>query len=148
MPMTKPKSKPDQNPQIAKRPANTVAERVTVLETRVDTTLRYVATKEDLAEFRGATREDLAEFRGATKKDIAELGGKTEAKFGESEGKLDTRFAELEGKMDAGFARVDTQIADLRAELSAKLLTHTLTTVGFLASTMIGVGMVIFRALP
>lgn len=64
----------------------TLEERVTILETRLDTILPTLATKEDLAGARAELVTEIADVRT----DIARL-----------EGKMDTMNERLEGKIDA-----------------------------------------------
>ena len=64
-------------------------ERITILETRLDTILPTLATKEDIARLEGKME---AMYR--------EQAGKMEAMYREQEGKMETMNARQEGKID------------------------------------------------
>ena len=73
----------------------TLEDRVTILETRLDTVLPTLATKADIAEI---------------KTDMARLEGKMDAMNERQEGKIDAMDARLEGRIDRLEEKVDTKI--------------------------------------
>ena len=70
-------------------PNQSLEERITILETRLDTILPTLATKEDIARLEGKME---AMYR--------EQAGKTEAMYRQQEGKMETMNARQEGKID------------------------------------------------
>ena len=70
-------------------PNSSHEERITILETRLDTILPTLATKEDIARLEGKME---AMYR--------EQAGKTEAMYRQQEGKMETMNARQEGKID------------------------------------------------
>ena len=87
-------------------PGPTLDERVTALETRLDTILPTLATKED----------------------IARLDGKMEAMNERLEGKIDAMNERLEGKIDAMNERLEGKIdaSDQRLEGKINTMEHRL----------------------
>ena len=88
----------------------TLEERVTILETRLDTILPTLATKEDVAD---------------VKADIARL-----------EGKMDAMNERLEGKIEAGNTRLDRRIDTLEYRLLLRFtgITATLLAIAVAAA--------------
>ncbi len=78
-------------------PGPTLEDRVTILETRLDTILPTLATKEDIAGAKAELVTEIADVRT----DIARLEGKMDAMNERLEGKIDTSNERLEGKIDA-----------------------------------------------
>ena len=75
-------------------------ERITILETRLDTILPTLATKED----------------------ITRLEGKMEAMYRQQEGKMEAMYREQEGKMETMNARQEGKIDGLANSLLIKFI--------------------------
>lgn len=83
---------------------STLEDRVTILETRLDTVLPTLATKADIAEI---------------KTDMARLEGKMDAMDARLEGRMDRLEEKMEGKMDALGNRLIIQFGSIAIAVAA-----------------------------
>ena len=91
-------------------PGPTLEERVTILETRFDTILPTLATKEDIARLEG--KMDAMNER---------LEGKMDAMNERLEGKMDAMNERLEGKMEAMNGRLVGKMGAMDERLEGKI---------------------------
>ncbi len=91
-------------------PGPTLEERVTILETRFDTILPTLATKEDIAKLEG--RIDAVDERLGGRIDAVDerLGGRIDAVDERLGGKIDAVEERLGGRIDAGNERLEGKI--------------------------------------
>ena len=81
-------------------PNSSHEERTTILETRLDTILPTLATKEDIARLEGKMEAMYRDLSGRMEAMYREQAGKMEAMYREQEGKMETMNARQEGKID------------------------------------------------
>ena len=79
----------------------TLEERVTILETRLETVLPTLATKEDIARLEGKIDADITRIEGKIDTGNERLEGKIDADVARIEGKIDASNERLEGKINA-----------------------------------------------
>ena len=91
-------------------PGPTLEERVTILETRFDTILPTLATKEDIARLEG--KIDAMDER---------LGGRIDASNERLEGKIDAIHEGLGGRIDASNERLGGEIRAIDERLEGKI---------------------------
>jgi hypothetical protein len=89
-------------------PAPSLEDRVTILETRLDTILPTLVTKEDIARLEGKM-EVMYE----------RLEGKMEAMYERLEGKMEAMYERLEGKMEAMDERFEGKTVRLEGKIDA-----------------------------
>ncbi len=103
-------------------PAPSLEDRVTILETRLDTVLPTLATKEDIARLEGKIEAMAERFNGKTDR----LDGKIDAVEERFNGKIDAmeerfngKIDRLDGKIDAMEERFNGKIDRLDAKIDA-----------------------------
>ena len=107
-------------------PAPSLEDRVTILETRLDTVLPTLATKEDIARLEGKIEAMAERFNGKTdrldgKIDAVEerFNGKLEAMEERFNGKIDAMEERFNGKLEAMEERFNGKIVQLDAKIDA-----------------------------
>ena len=82
-------------------PASNLEDRVTILETRLDTILPTLATKTDIARVEGKIDATNERLEGKIDTTNERLEGKIDAMNERLEGKIDAMNVRLDGKIDA-----------------------------------------------
>ena len=97
-------------------------ERITILETRLDTILPTLATKEDIARLEGKMEAMYREQEGKMEAMYRDLAGRMEAMYRQQEGKMEAMYRQQEGKMETMNARQEGKIDGLGNSLLIKFI--------------------------